>query len=223
MKKMIALFVAVLFLNLAANAQRKALKGSGNVETKSFEYSKFSKINLQDLLGNVEIEVGKPYSIAVSIDDNLANLLSVFEKDGELIVKLIGNENNKLYIEATNIKVKINLPTLLSFKNYGNSDVTIRNIKTAVFKLDNYGNGNSILIGSANEINIVKTGNGNVDASKCIAKYAIVTAEGNDDVIINASESFTVQGKGNGDVKQIGVGVAANGSTINGNGSISIK
>jgi hypothetical protein len=223
MKKIIGLFTTFLLLNLATQAQRMALQGSGKVETKFFQFFNFSNIQLQDLDGKVEVEVGKPYAVSVIIDDNLTKLLSVTEQNNTLTIKLVGNENNKLYIEETNIKVRISVPSLFELKNLGNSHTRVNNLNLDKFSVVNNGNGNCTLIGTAANLNILKEGNGSVDASNCVSKIVKVKANGNGDVLINSTANFTVEGTGNGDVTQVGKGLALNGSSIKGNGSIVFK
>lgn len=95
----------LMLLSTFALAQ---LKGSGKTITKSYDYQNFDKVFFNDLDGKIEVEVGKPYSISITIDDNLLNLLTVSEnsKNKTLAVSLKGNNNNKLYIEDTKIKSK---------------------------------------------------------------------------------------------------------------------
>jgi hypothetical protein len=76
MKKIFLATVTLLFVSIAYT-QRGSLKGSGKIINKTFSYTNFDKVNLRDLDGNVEIEVGKPFVIEVAIDDNLEELLNV--------------------------------------------------------------------------------------------------------------------------------------------------
>ena len=76
-------------------AQKGPLNGSGKIISKTFDNKDFDKIELKDFDGKVEIEVGKPFSISIDIDDNLEKLLSVKENNGKLKIEFEGNENNK--------------------------------------------------------------------------------------------------------------------------------
>lgn len=86
--------LAILFTSFTTFSQ---LRGSGKTITKTFDYQNFNKVNFDDLDGKHEIEVGKPFSISITIDDNLANLLTLDENADEklLTVSLKGNRNNK--------------------------------------------------------------------------------------------------------------------------------
>jgi hypothetical protein len=89
-----------------ANAQ---LKGSGEIITKTYGFKNFDKVNFENLDGVLEVEIGKPFSINVTIDENLENIFSINENgsEHELTVAFKDNWNNNKYIENTNFKIKI--------------------------------------------------------------------------------------------------------------------
>jgi hypothetical protein len=64
MKKII--FALLLVSSVIASqtyAQRGPLRGTGKLLTKTFDFQDFDKVSLEDLDGNVEVEIGKPFSI----------------------------------------------------------------------------------------------------------------------------------------------------------------
>jgi hypothetical protein len=67
---MTKLIITILLTVTAAFANAQ-LKGSGKVVTKTYDYQNFDKISFEDIDGNFEVEVGKAFSISVTIDDNL--------------------------------------------------------------------------------------------------------------------------------------------------------
>ena len=220
MKKLIIFSATLLVTIQMAFCQMGALKGSGKIVNKTFSYQDFDKIQLNDLDGRVEVEVGKPYSIKISIDDNLEPLLIVSETNKTLTVALNKNENNKRYVEKTNIKITISVPALNGVVHNGNSDAFVTGLKNNNFSAKSTGNGNLVLEGNADNIEINKAGNGDVEAAKLMVKNAKVISVGNGDVKVNASETFVADGTGNGDIINKGKAKASPNSKQNGNGEI---
>lgn len=214
--------VAALILLVAVNcsAQKGPLKGSGKIITKTFNYKNFEKIRLQDLDGKIEIEMGKPFSITVAIDNNLENLLQLSTENGDLTIALNGNNNNKLYVEKSNINIKITMPELSALKHRGNSNVFVNNLAGNNFQVKNSGNGNIFLTGSVNELEINCFGNGTVHSEKLVAKSVTVKRSGNSNVIMYTDNTFNAISSGNGNIINKGKGIADEHSAATGNSSI---
>lgn len=196
MKKNILVFTVVILSLTACTAQKGPLKGSGKIVNKIFDYKDFDKVQLQDLDGKVEIETGQSFSIAVAIDDNLENLLSVSVYNGELTIELKGNANNKLYIEETNIAIKITMPELSALKHRGNGNVYVNKLTGNNFTIKNTGNGNIFLNGDIEKLAISSGGNGMVNAEKLLAASVNVNRSGNGNVIINTNNTFNATSSG---------------------------
>ncbi len=210
----------VLFMGLKySNAQ---LVGKGNLISKTYNFKNFDKLNIEDFDGSIEIEIGKPYSIVVEIDENLENRLLVNKNfaENQLNVILDGNKNGRLYLENTRIKIKINMPEASVIHHRGNTNMVINGISGRYFRLQNEGNGNVYLSGQIDELEIKKTGNGEVKANKLIAKIANVKSYGNGNVVVNAQLSLTANGVGNSSILQVGQGKIDLLSGIVGNGEV---
>jgi Putative auto-transporter adhesin, head GIN domain len=228
MKTTIAFFVLVAttfsFICTPVHSQKGPLRGSGKVIEQTYSFTNFDQINLQDLDGNVEIEVGKPYSVAIAIDDNLVRLLRVeYSEKSKLSVYLEGNRNNRLYIENTQIKVRICLPSLSYVVHSGNDNLTVTGIQGEHFKLNASGNGKVMLNGTVGELEIVRSSNAHIHADKLFAKTAYVKSLGNGNAVINVSKSFVGIGAGNSSIINVGTGAKSLGSGISGNGRIVSK
>ena len=199
------LFIAIILIgsSIVANAQ---LKGSGKTVSKTYDFQNFNKVNFDDLDGTLEIEVGKPFSISVIIDDNLVNLLSVVEnsENKNLTICLKGNRNNKMYIEDTKIKVKITMPFLTEVSNNGNSGLIVTNINSKYFKSSNPVNGSTTLSGIVDELEVINSGNGNLNAKKLITKKAKIICKGNGSATVNVSDEIVKKSSGNGSISNIG-------------------
>ena len=201
MKKFI-LLLSVLVSSLSTFAQ---LRGSGKTVTKTYDYQNFNKVNFDDLDGKIEIEVGKPYSISITIDDNLLEILTVIEHSGnkQLTIALKGNRNNKMYIEDTKISMKITLPFLLEVSNNGNSELIVTNINNKNFKTDNPVNGSTTLSGIVDYLEVNCRGNGNLNAEKLLAKTAKIIGRGNGNAKINAKTIIESNQSGNGNIENV--------------------
>jgi Putative auto-transporter adhesin, head GIN domain len=196
------LLLAIFFTSFTTFAQ---LRGSGKTVTKTFDYQNFNKVNFDDLDGKLEIEVGKPFSISITIDDNLVNLLTLVENadDKLLTIALKGNRNNKMYIEDTKIKVLITIPFLAEVSNNGNSGLIVTNINSKNFKSENPVNGSTTLSGIVDNLEVICRGNGNLNATKLIAKNAKITCRGNGNAKVNAKTIIESNRSGNGNIQNV--------------------
>ncbi|WP_162127247.1 GIN domain-containing protein [Flavobacterium phycosphaerae] len=215
--KTIVFTISMAITSLLASAQ---LKGSGNISTKTYDYKNFDKVYFENLDGKLEVEIGKPFSINVTIDENLENIFTIKENATaqELTVSFIDNWNNNKYIEDTNFKIKITMPEASVIKNIGNSDLMVKNVLGRYFRIENTGNGNTKITGMTDGFEVVKSGNGNIDAAKLSVKKAKVKNTGNGDVIVNTSKELNASLNGNGDIKNIGKAKFDNNSKKTGNG-----
>lgn len=222
MKHLILTLALLSFIPTIVLAQKGPLFGSGTIVGKSYPFIDFDKISIEDFDGKIEIEIGEKYSINIEIDDNLAPLLSVSkdDEDKKLVLYLSTNKNGRLYLENTNIKIKITLPLLKEMNHSGNTRANIAGLFGKSFKLNNQGNGNVFLDGDIEELEIKKTGNGAINASKLICKKANVKSFGNGNVLVNAQISLSASGSGNGSVLQFGNGRIDPLSGIIGNGNV---
>lgn len=202
MTKLIIAIVLTL-TSAFANAQ---LKGSGKTIAKNYDYKNFDKLSFQDLDGKIEVEVGKEFSISVTIDDNLLQLLGFEENNSKNELKLFfkNNANNKKYIEDTNIKIKISMPKLLELNHSGNSNLVISNLFGTNFKLENSGNGTAKIYGSVDTLEIINKGNGNTKAEELLSKNAKINCSGNGNVSVTVSNDLTARATGNCSVFNLG-------------------
>lgn len=92
---MTKLIIAIV-LTLSSTFANAQLKGSGKIITKNFDYKNFDKLTLEDLDGKIDVEIGKNWSISVTIDVNLENLLSFSENVSENESKINLNFKNQL-------------------------------------------------------------------------------------------------------------------------------
>jgi hypothetical protein len=221
MKKKTILIILFSLISLLNYAQKRPLQGSGKIIKHTYDFKDFDKISFQDLDGKIEVEVGKPFLISVEIDDNLDKLLEVNASDGKLTLALKGNRSNVLYIEETNIRIKVSLPEISVLQHSGNSSLAVNGISGRYFRLESHGNGSVTLKGEVDKLDINKGGNCYINAKDLFAKYAKVkTWISNGDVKVNVSVSLTANGSGNGNIYKIGAGRIEPMSGIMGNGEV---
>ena len=215
-------FILTITLTLLSTIAPAQLKGSGKTITKSYDYQNFDKIDFDDLDGKLEVEIGKPFSIAVTIDDNLLPLLSFDENqsDQSLSIFFKGNYNNKMYIEDTNVKIKITMPSATEIHHAGNSSLNVTNIDGSTFKLDNADNASTTLSGAIDQLEIKNHGNGIVNATKLIAEKATIKSSGNGNVTANVSDTITGKAVGNGSIYNKGKAKFDANSSKSGNGHL---
>lgn len=218
---MTKLIIAIV-LTLTSTFANAQLKGSGKTITKTYNYKNFDKVYFENLDGKIEVEIGKPWSISVTIDDNLEPLLTFTENKSEyeLKIQFKGNKNNQMYIENTNFKIKITMPEASVIKNTGNSDLVVKNVFGRYFRLENTGNGDSKIFGTIDSLDINKTGNGNVNSENLLAKKATLNSTGNGDLIVNTSEELSAKLTGNGDIINKGKAKFGANSKKSGNGDL---
>lgn len=217
--KTILITTAMALLSFMASAQ---LKGSGKISSKTYAYKNFDKVHFENLDGRIEVEIGKPFSINVTIDDNLENIFVINENktEHELTLSFRDNQDNRKYIEDTNLKIKITMPEASVIKNTGNSSLNVKNVIGRYFRIENDGNGHAKISGKTDSLDILKKGNGTIDAGKLIAQKADIKNTGNGDVIVNASQKLKAVLNGNGNIKNIGKAKFDNASKKTGNGDL---
>ena len=201
--KPILITLAMSLITFLSSAQ---LRGSGKTITKNYNYQNFNKIFFEDLDGNIEVEVGKAYSVSITIDDNLINLLSVVEHSGDkiLTVALKGNKNNQMYIEDTKIKVRVSLPSVVGLKNDSNASLNVNGITGNYLKIETLDNGSTTLIGKIENLEVTNSGNGVLNAKQVITENAKIKAIGNGNVYVNVSQLISAKTSGNCTVMNLG-------------------
>lgn len=193
------LILALLFVSQITKAQN---------DTKIYDLKDFDKVQIENVNGEVEIELGKSYSITVSGKDNAQEQVQITKSEDKLLVKL----DSKFVTDWKNrkvVKVKIVMPEISKLFNFSNADVSVKNFVGRYFGIENKGNGNVSVSGSfVEQIEIKNNGNGNLETKNIISKKVDITKSGNGDVNIMTDNNFNVEMAGNGDIVNYGKGKA---------------
>jgi phosphoribosylformylglycinamidine (FGAM) synthase PurS component len=166
-------------------------------------------VQIDNLNGEVEIEIGKSYSITVSGEDNAQEQVELTKSADKLLVNLVSKfitdwKNRKV------VKVKIVMPEIAKLFNFSNADVSVKNFTGRYFGIENKGNGNVSVTGTVVDfIEIKNNGNGNLETKSIISKKVDISKSGNGDVNIRTDNNFNVDMAGNGDIVNYGKGKAA--------------
>lgn len=205
-------------------AQSQPINGSGKIIELKPQLDGFDKVSFSGMNGKVIIESGKPFEIDIRIDDNLASLLKYEVQNGVLNFSIEGNKYNRMYLENTNINIRVAMPEISVCEHEGNGKIEISGISGRYFRLKKESNADASISGPGiDQLDIVNAGNGDVNAGKLPAKSVKIKKSGNGDVIFNTNNPFSVVADGNGDIINKGSGAADNSSRTSGNGKIIAK
>ncbi|MBK8558090.1 MAG: DUF2807 domain-containing protein [Lewinellaceae bacterium] len=218
------IFCGLLCLAIYSQAigqNRGALTGNGKSTVLPLpSIEPFTEIEIIDVNANTEVVVGPATSLRIEVDENLAKLIEVKQKNGKITLSIPSNPNNKLWIEDSHTKIFIQTPALESILVDDNGYCSVSGIQAEIFSVKKYDNITLRLEGRTQELNIVKTGNGDVLAEDLLAENAKVLSSGNGSVRLNVSQEISANRSGNGSVINTGAGKVE--GVINvGNGNVS--
>jgi len=193
------LILALFFVSQITKAQN---------DLKTYDFKDFYKVQIESINGEVEIEIGKSYSISVSGKDNAQEQIQLNKSEDKLLVKL----HSKFVTDWKSrkvVKVKIIMPEISKLFNFSNADINVKNFVGSYFGIENKGNGNISVVGSViDHLEIKNNGNGNIETKNIISKKADISKSGNGDVNIRTDNNFNVEMAGNGDIVIYGKGKA---------------
>lgn len=195
MKKITTLFFAT-FVILLSSAQ-------------VYPYRDFDKVELNNINGSVDIEIGKDFNVEIMGLPIKSDLLSVEVLPEYKLVITIKKALSWEVMKNINLKIKIVMPEISKLYNNSNANVSITNFIGRYIGIENNGNGNVNLQGSIVDLlDIENTGNGDCSTKSINAKQVTITKAGNGNVQIKTNEPFNAKLSGNGDVINYGKGKA---------------
>jgi len=176
--------------------------------SKRFNLTDFDKVEIENVNGQIEIELGKPFAISVSENEVAEEQLEISKVADRLIIQLKKQYSDD-WKKRKPVIIKIAMPEISKLLNNSNADISIKKFVGRYLGINNTGNGNIILVGSVVDfIEIENNGNGNIDTKNIIAKKVAIIKSGNGDVTVTTANSFSVKMAGNGDIITYGTGKA---------------
>lgn len=170
------------------------IKGSGNSKTVTHSVDDFDSVSFGGS-GDIEITVGQPKSVEVTIDDNLQDNVTIEVKDGKLKIGSRGSWSTNL-----GLKVKISVPELNSYNSGGSGDAVIHFLQAEKFEATVTGSGSLQANGSSTEVSVTVTGSGSINLAKVSATKASAVSTGSGSISVFATDSVTASTTGSGSI-----------------------
>jgi len=195
MKKITCILIALMVAFFAV-AQNKTLIN-------------FDKVELNNINGLVEIELGKPYNVQIEGLPANDSLITINILDENRLVIALKKNLGWDKMQQLNLKIKIAMPEISKLYNNSNANIGLHNFTGRYLGIKNSGNGNVVLKGTTIDIlEIENNGNGDTNAKKIEAKKVTIIKSGNGNIEMNTNETFTAKLAGNGDIVNFGKGKA---------------
>jgi hypothetical protein len=132
--------------------------GSGNRVSEDGEVPEFDRLELS-ASGQVRIEIGKPRSVRLELDDNLLALIETDVSNSQLTIK-----EREQYSSAGGLVVTVGVPGLVYVGLSGSGDIGVAGIDTKDFEISLDGNGSVPASGKTGSAKVVISGAGDVNA-----------------------------------------------------------
>lgn len=151
-----------------------------------------------DLPSPVLFTAGKPQRVVITGDDNVVPLIKVEPYGHVLKIRMPG-----IFINAT-ARVQVDSPDISSASAIGSGPLELRNLNAKDFKVSSDGAGNVTVSGACENLELILTGSGDIDASKLKCTAASVLLEGAGNATVAPKQHLQVSLTGSGNVICIG-------------------
>lgn len=186
------LVFAVCVAPAEAKWGRKTIEGSGDLETREFDFDDFHAIDLGGAF-SVDIRFGDRQKVEITVDDNLWENLEADVRGGTLEIGW-----DKSCDPDDDCEIVIVMKKLESIEVHGACDATIHDFDDDEFEFNVSGAGELDIDGSVENLEIHISGAGNVDARDLEAKHvkARISGAGNADLYASESIDARISGAG---------------------------
>lgn len=166
------------------------VQGSGNAKTETRSVSGFEKINANGAV-NMEIAVGKDFSVTVEADDNILEHIKTETNGDTLRIYSEGRLSTK-----TKINVKISMPELSAMDINGASTAIVSNANSDSLELKANGASKIKIDGQVKDLDANANGASTIDAETLKAENADVDSNGASTVTVFASNDLKADASG---------------------------
>ena len=196
MKKVLLLMISVLALTSCSIGQMNLVDPSDNIVTKEYKLKPFEEVKMRGV-GHVELiqDEAKNGLVELTAPDNYVEFYK-FDSDGK---KLTINFDKKLVnIQTKDVKIRVYTCDLIKLENSGAANINMDRLDTDVIEITNSGVGHIKIGGVADNVQLINSGVGSIDASKLKALNVKASVSGVGSIDCYASESI------NGSVSGVG-------------------
>ena len=181
-KTLVVILVAALLTSVLLVGCGVVLTGSGNLETKDYDFSDFSKVEVSNAF-EFEISESSSYSISITADDNVIEKVQVTKEGDTLKIGL----NRIIGLGSVTLKAAVTMPQLRDLDISGASRGTVYNFSSTD---DVY-----ITVSGASSLDLVDISAGDVKLEVSGAsKVTGDIAAGNTDFDISGASTAQLEG-----------------------------
>jgi hypothetical protein len=192
------LITFVVFSTLLLGCRIGGVRGSGNLEEAERMLDDFSKIEISGAY-DVKVEIGDESKVFISAEDNLLPLIKTVVKGNRL--EIYSKKNLK---PREDIYIKVTTKELTALESSGASNIRAKDIDTDKFYAELSGAGTIRLSGVTQDLKIVMSGAGTIDAKSFIADDVKVSISGACSGTVHANESLLAEVSGVGSIDYYG-------------------
>ena len=180
------------------NKQAYGITGNGDMKNFKRKVTDFSKINIE-VPFDVNVECGKPVSVSVSADSNIANFISTEISTNTLTIK-----TTKSFSTKNKICITICIDKIESIDTSSSGNITVSGITGSNFNLNPSGSSEIKLQGVIDEFDINSDGAATIDAKNLKADTVNIVMSGAGEASIFASKKLDVKIDGAADITYYG-------------------
>lgn len=177
---------------------RDRIEGSGDRISQVRDVAGFDEIRVECAF-DLEITVGPAFSVELTYDDNLIDLIRTDVRGGVLVL-----DCEEAFEADRSCRARIAMPALVGITVNGAADSEVRGLSGGAFEYKLRGAGQLELQGAVERLDIHLLGAGSIDAHDLIAEAVDVQLSGTGSVRVHATQRFDGQVSGCGSITYTG-------------------